>query len=161
MDSSPLTFLLPNLAAWCFFEEAEVFCNVVGARCSSLCSVFCMFTFFSVIQNILIRRKKSDTYLATVSRHHWSLQVTMKVDKICWLKAKHFIYFHRDLQTPAMSTDSSQVGVALFPSYWYIFYHFTFPGFPFILIFFWVKDFLEVYCKTIMRATASLLGLFL
>ena len=26
-------------------------------------------------------------------------------------------YFHRDLQTPAMSTDSSQVGVTLFPSY--------------------------------------------
>ena len=28
----------------------------------------------------------------------------------------HFIYFHRDLSTPAMSTDSSQVGVALSPS---------------------------------------------
>ena len=42
--------------------------------------------------------------------------------------------FHRDLQTPAMSTDSSQVGVALFPSCLYIFYHFTFPGFPFLLI---------------------------
>jgi hypothetical protein len=25
--------------------------------------------------------------------------------------------FHRDLRTPAMSTDSSQVGVILFPSY--------------------------------------------
>ena len=28
----------------------------------------------------------------------------------------HLIYFHRDLLTPAMSTDSSQVGVTLFPS---------------------------------------------
>ena len=27
-----------------------------------------------------------------------------------------FNYFHCDLSTPAMSTDSSQVGVALFPS---------------------------------------------
>ena len=26
-------------------------------------------------------------------------------------------FFHPDLRTPAMSTDSSQVGVALFPSY--------------------------------------------
>ena len=30
--------------------------------------------------------------------------------------------------------EKSQVGVALFPSYLYIFYHFTFPGFPFKLI---------------------------
>ena len=30
--------------------------------------------------------------------------------------------------------DMSQVGVALFPSFQNIFYHFTFPGFPFILI---------------------------
>ena len=27
----------------------------------------------------------------------------------CWLKATHFIHFHRDLRTPAMPTDSSQV----------------------------------------------------
>ena len=31
-------------------------------------------------------------------------------------KLPHFIYFHRYLRTPAMSTDNSQVGVALFPS---------------------------------------------
>ena len=43
----------------------------------------------------------------------------------------HFIYFHRD--DPGMSTDSSQVGVALSPSCYDIFYHFTFPHFPFIL----------------------------
>ena len=41
-----------------------------------------------MIKNILIRRKESDTYLATVRRHRWSLQV-------------------------AMSSDSSQVGVSL------------------------------------------------
>ena len=62
-----------------------------------------------MIKNILIRRKESDTCLATVSRHRWGLQVTMKVDKMC--------SFHRDLQTPVMSIDSSQVDVALVPFY--------------------------------------------
>ena len=33
----------------------------------------------------------------------------------CW-KLRNLIYFHCDLSTPAMSTDSSQVGVTLFPS---------------------------------------------
>ena len=46
---------------------------------------------------------------------------------------KNIIYFHCDLSTSAMSTDSSQVGVVLFPSCQHIFYHFTFPSFPFIL----------------------------
>ena len=31
---------------------------------------------------MLTRRKESDTYLATISRHRWSLQITMKVDKV-------------------------------------------------------------------------------
>ena len=46
------------------------------------------------------------------------------------------IYFHSDLSAPAMSTNSShsQVGVALIPLFQHILYHFTFPGFPFILI---------------------------
>jgi hypothetical protein len=47
-------------------------------------------------------------------------------------KLQYFIFFHRNPRTPTMYTDSSQVGVALFLSYQYIFYHFTFPGFPFI-----------------------------
>ena len=34
-----------------------------------------------------------------------------------------------------MSTQNSQVDVAVFPSSYHIFYHYTFPGFPFILIF--------------------------
>ena len=29
---------------------------------------------------MLTRGKESDTYLATVSRHRWSLQIAMKVD---------------------------------------------------------------------------------
>ena len=44
-----------------------------------------------------------------------------------------FIILHRHVYSPAMSTGSSQVGAALFPSFQHIFYHFTFPGFPFIL----------------------------
>jgi hypothetical protein len=32
---------------------------------------------------MLTRRKESDTYLATVSRHRWSPQIAMKVDKMC------------------------------------------------------------------------------
>ena len=49
-------------------------------------------------------------------------------------ESSSFIHFHRDLSAPAMTTDMSQIGVALFPSFQYIFYHFTIPGFPFILI---------------------------
>ena len=44
------------------------------------------------------------------------------------------IIFHRHLYSPVMSTASNQVGATLFPSFLHIFYHFTFPGFPFILI---------------------------
>ena len=32
---------------------------------------------------MLTRRKENDTYLATVSRHRWSPQIAMKVDKMC------------------------------------------------------------------------------
>jgi len=35
-----------------------------------------------MIKNILIRRKESNTYLATVSRHCWNSWITMKNDKI-------------------------------------------------------------------------------
>ena len=35
-----------------------------------------------LIKNVLKRRKKSDTYLATVCRHRWSRQITMKIDNI-------------------------------------------------------------------------------
>ena len=34
------------------------------------------------VKNMLTRRKESVTYLATVSRHRWSLQIAMKVDKM-------------------------------------------------------------------------------
>ena len=35
------------------------------------------------IKNMLTRRNESNTYLATVSRHRWSPQIAMKVDKVC------------------------------------------------------------------------------
>ena len=72
-----------------------------------------------MIKNMLTRRKESDTFLATVGRHRWSRQITMKIvdesHSAGW-KLQQFIYFHHDPSTPAMSTDSSQVGVAFFPS---------------------------------------------
>ena len=36
-----------------------------------------------MLKNVLTRRKESDAYLATVSRHCWSPQIAMKVDKVC------------------------------------------------------------------------------
>ena len=38
-----------------------------------------------MIKNML-RRKESNTYLATVSRHRWSPQIAMKVDKMCFFQ---------------------------------------------------------------------------
>ena len=35
---------------------------------------------FGLIKNMLTRRKETDTYLATVSRHRWSRQITIKID---------------------------------------------------------------------------------
>ena len=35
------------------------------------------------ILKILKRRKESDTYLAADRRHHRSMQIAMKVDKVC------------------------------------------------------------------------------
>ena len=60
-----------------------------------------------MIQNMLTRRKESDNYLATVSRHRWSRPITLKIDKFqpaLWLSSA---------EEEAMSADSCQVGVAL------------------------------------------------
>jgi len=35
-----------------------------------------------LFNNMLTRRKESDTYLAALSRHRWSLQNAMKIDKM-------------------------------------------------------------------------------
>jgi hypothetical protein len=35
-----------------------------------------------MIKNILTRRKESDTYLATIRRHCWSLYIMMKIDEM-------------------------------------------------------------------------------
>ena len=36
-----------------------------------------------MIKIMLKRRKESDTYLAADRRHCWSMQIAMKVDKVC------------------------------------------------------------------------------
>ena len=57
-------------------------------------------------------RKQSDTYLATICRHHWSAQMMMKkiitwsFQPAQWLKAPFYYLFHHHLCTPAMSTNS-------------------------------------------------------
>ena len=40
-----------------------------------------------------------------------------KVKDTVLVESSYFINFYRDLSAPAMSTDMSQVGVALFPSF--------------------------------------------
>ena len=74
-----------------------------------------------LIKIMLKRRKESDTYLAADRRHRRSTQMTIKVDKLLklWLSSaeEDFLYFHCDLSAPAMPTDSSHVGVAIFPSF--------------------------------------------
>ena len=40
-----------------------------------------------MVKSMLKRRKESDTYLATIRRHRWSRQITMKIDKILELSA--------------------------------------------------------------------------
>ena len=36
-----------------------------------------------MIKIMLERRKESNTYLAADRRHRWSIQIAMKVDKVC------------------------------------------------------------------------------
>ena len=74
-------------------------------------------------------RTDSNTNLTFVCRHRWSRQMTMKVDRCLKLsdrsagwKLQAFIYFHRHLSAPAMSTDNSQVGVAICTTFLTIIY---------------------------------------
>ena len=57
-----------------------------------------------MIKDILKRREESDTYLTRVCRYVLA-------------ESSEYIHFHRDLSAPSMSTDMSQVGVTLFPSF--------------------------------------------
>ena len=52
-----------------------------------LCPFIYKRPYFNSIKNMLIRRKESDTYLATIRRHRWSRQITMKINKILELSA--------------------------------------------------------------------------
>ena len=45
-------------------------------------NIIFLITGCKIIKNMLTRRRGSDIYLATVSRHRWSRQITMKIDKI-------------------------------------------------------------------------------
>ena len=71
-----------------------------------------------MIKIMLKRRKEGDTYLAADRRHHRSTQFPLQLMKAA-VPAESYtlIHFHSDLRTPAMSFVSSQVGVALVPSF--------------------------------------------
>ena len=63
---------------------------------------------------MLKRREEYDSYLTHICRHHyiyswWKPQ--------CWLRAPYISSFHQVLSATMMSTDVSQVGVVLFPSF--------------------------------------------
>jgi hypothetical protein len=50
---------------------------VVDTVHKSLCALSKFYvTYIIMLKNILIRRRESDTYLAIVSRHHWSLFIS-------------------------------------------------------------------------------------
>ena len=70
---------------------------------------------YTMIKNMLKRRKESDTYLTTFCRHCCPLQL-MKATVLAE-SSNRFLFFHCHLCTPVMSTESSQIGVALFPSF--------------------------------------------
>ena len=103
----------------------------------------------SSIRAMSKRREECNTYLTHICRHHWSRKSLVKrlklrsfqptlllssaVDKKpqCWLKAVSYsLSFHLVLSAKVMSSDMSQVGITLFPS----FYHITFPGFLLYLV---------------------------
>ena len=65
---------------------------------------------------MLKRRKESDTYLATDSSHRRSPQNAMKVDKMCSFQPALWPSSAEE-EALVMSTESSQVGVTLFPSF--------------------------------------------
>jgi hypothetical protein len=76
---------------------------------------------------MLKRRKESDTYLTTVCRHCWSIQITMKVDKLLELSASTVV-IKATLLAESSSNLSTfivicllqrylQIDVALFPSF--------------------------------------------
>ena len=104
-------------------------------------------------------RAECDTYLTHVCRHYSSgdslekrcdiksFQPTLWLSSVidvdwsvygyswwkpqCWLKTPYITSFLRAITATVMSTDVSQVGVALFR--YFKIYHFTFPGFHFII----------------------------
>ena len=77
-----------------------------------------------VIKKILKTREECDICLTHVCRHRWRGE---KIEYIelsyswwkpqCWLKAPYIWSYHWALSATVMSTDVSQVGVALFPSF--------------------------------------------
>ena len=85
------------------------------------------------------RKEECDTYLTHVCRHQHSVE-NLTFSQLQLMKVIALAESSSNLSTfiviCLLQPDSSQVGVALFPSIQHVLYYFTFPGFPFILILF-------------------------
>ena len=64
---------MPQMAAFVY----EFYIQKVQAMKTAF---YVRFIYFSLLKNMLKRRKESDIYLATLLRHRWSAQMTMKID---------------------------------------------------------------------------------
>jgi hypothetical protein len=63
---------------------ATSFCHfIIVFKCGNIFIRVSCITSIILLKNVLTRRKESDIYLAPVSRHRWSMQIVMKVDKMC------------------------------------------------------------------------------
>jgi len=65
-----------------------------------------------MLENVLKWSTDSNTNLTVVCRHRWSRSSADEDHSAGW-KLLIFTYVHLRLSAPAMSTDNSQVGVAI------------------------------------------------
>ena len=93
-------------------------------------------TYCKMIKNMLTRRRENNTYLAIVSRHRWSRQITMKIDEMqLSVSTVAFINFRGSLSLQLMKAtvlaESYILSIFIVICLQHIFHH---SGFPFILI---------------------------
>ena len=132
MLDSLSAFCSEILLKWCNFCEScsSVLRNTLAGFLGSNFAV--KFRFSSHLQKRNIHSLVQHITHRSLTETFWGSQLKKAT---VLAKSSYFNYFHCALSAPAMSTDVSQVGVALYPSLKNIFYHFTFPGFPFTLMY--------------------------
>ena len=122
--------------AWIWMENARMVTGLVKNEKN-----FCKRNLEKIMIKNMLKRRKENNYLATfvdmtgVHRWRWKKIINWSFQPALWLssaeeedveeevshsagwKLQLIIFFHRHLCTRAMSMNSSQVGVALFPSF--------------------------------------------